>query len=163
VSPRIANVNNAVTNSRPTESACAPRPGYEPAAINVGLDFGTYSTKILIRPRGEEKAELVQIEPSTEGYPWFASPSVVRVVDNTVFFGGLALEKSGGFLYRSLKVRLLESIKQTAPTDSKCHGGITPDVFVAGYLSWVLRASNTRSTRAIGTVHQESSSTWPRR
>jgi len=104
----------------------------------VGVDFGTYSTKILIRPRGEEKAELVQIEPSAEGYPWFASPSLVRVVDDKVFFGGLALEKSGGSLYRSLKVRLLEAIEQTISPDFQRRDTITPDLLVAGYLSWVL-------------------------
>jgi hypothetical protein len=124
----------------------------------VGLDFGTYSTKVLMQPRGQEKAEVIQIEPSTEGYPWFATPSLVRVVDRRVFFGRKALQTSGGTLFRSLKVRLLPPTEGNAPDDPPCtpprppsqaktkptEGNAPddpkPELLVAGYLSWALRS-----------------------
>jgi len=108
-----------------------------PRAITIGLDFGTHSTKIVLRPRGAEKAALLQISKPQEGYPWFACPSLVKVVDDRVYFGSRALEVSGGKLYRSLKVQLLPPEGDDA-TDHVFPSGLTPDLLVAWYLSWVL-------------------------
>ena len=80
-----------------------------PSAITIGLDFGTHSTKIILRPRGSEKASLLRICKPQEGYPEFACPSLVRIIDSRVCFGSKALEVSGGKLYRSLKMQLLPS------------------------------------------------------
>lgn len=108
-----------------------------PRAITIGLDFGTHSTKILLRPRGLDKARLLTITKPHEGYPSFACPSLVKVADDKVYFGSRALEIAGGTLYRSLKVQLLpaegdESGMEPFPR------GLTPDLLVAWYLSWVL-------------------------
>lgn len=108
-----------------------------PKAITIGLDFGTHSTKIVLRSRGADKAALLRIDKMHEGYPWFACPSLVRVVGDEAYFGSRAIEASGGTLFRSLKVQLL-------PPDGKEAGdhvfpeGLTPDLLVAWYLSWVL-------------------------
>jgi hypothetical protein len=88
----------------------------------------------VVRPRNAEKSQLIRIDKHHEDYPWFASPSLVRVVDGSVYFGSLALEGSSGRLYRSLKVQLLTS----RYVDGMFPGGLTPDLLIAWYLSWVM-------------------------
>ncbi len=97
----------------------------------MGFDYGTHSTKILVRRRGNDFAEVLCLEDPVEGYPWFASPSLVCVDDGHLYFGGAALRRTSGVLHRSLKVRLL------APDPSVSDGkDRETDLLVAAYLSW---------------------------
>lgn len=110
------------------------RPNHKP--VTIGFDFGTHSTKILVRQRGEQKAQVLRIDDATDGYPWFASPSLVRIADDSLFFGNSALQDRGGTLYRSLKVCLLPPSDHVSNLDFP--PGPSPDVLVASYLSWAL-------------------------
>ncbi len=93
------------------ESLTEPKPPQSRGrTIIIGLDFGTSSTKILVRWRGDKKATIVQIDNPAEDYPWFASPSLVRLSKGKLFFGKCACIQSGGTLYRSLKVQLLPPV-----------------------------------------------------
>ena len=94
----------------------------------VGFDFGTHSTKILLRMRGEKKAYCIQPAESTEGYPSFAFPSLVRLFEGNLYFGDKAASGAGGRLFRSLKVRLL-----TAQQPER----LSADILVAAYLAWL--------------------------
>lgn len=75
--------------------------------VVIGLDFGTYSTKVVVRIRGEKKSRVLVFDEPAAGYPSFVSPSLVRMIDGRLFFGRLASQKTGGTLFRSLKVSLL--------------------------------------------------------
>lgn len=115
-----------------------PKPRKDgPRAITIGLDFGTHSTKIILRPRGADKGSVLQICKSPTGYPTFGCPSIVKVVGERVYFGPQALGTPGGKLYRSLKVQLLPPLGHEL-TDDVFPAGLTPDLLVAWYLSWVL-------------------------
>jgi hypothetical protein len=139
VGPPVGTPQTEISSPVPAADETLPPPvrGSAPKAITVGLDFGTHSTKILLRLRNAEKAQLLRIDKPREDYPWFASPSLVRVVDGRVYFGSRALEASGGRLYRSLKVRLLAP-DPTDGFDQAFPPGLTPDLLVACYLSWVM-------------------------
>jgi len=107
--------------------------------FTVGLDFGTYSTKIVVRRRGDISASLMTVEPPVHGYPPFVSPSVVRVQDGRLWFGGQALCHTRGTLYRSSKVHLLPPellIDEFLPPEAP-EGSLAPEFVVAAYLSWV--------------------------
>lgn len=114
-------------------------PATQVAAI-VGLDFGTFSTKTLLRQRGEDSAEVVQIEDPVDGYPAFASPSLVRLIQGRLYFGREAVGSREGNGYRSLKVRLLRpagsSHASASPTPAT--DGDNPELLTAAYLCWVL-------------------------
>lgn len=132
--------------AKPSSPPSAPVPKHPPPvvrrhngpkAITIGLDYGTHSTKIVLRSRGADNAALLTIDKQLDEYPWFACPSLVRVVDDRAYFGSHALEASSGTLFRSLKVQLLppegsEASEQVLPER------LTPDLLVAWYLSWVL-------------------------
>lgn len=113
-----------------------PRDPAAPRSIRVivGLDYGTHSTKMLLRRRGEGLATVVTVDDPVEGYPPFASPSLVRVGDDgTLTFGGSAARGSGGHLYRYLKVELLKrqgDVSALAPEMT--------DFLVSAYLAWVI-------------------------
>lgn len=158
VAPAAA--DHRVPPSAPTasESGIAPRqtlPPKEPAVSSaarsspspraistplvIGLDFGTHSTKIVGRVRGSQRAEVICLDEPALGYPRFAAPSLVRVVDDRVFFAREALSRDGGRLYRSLKVCLL------APSDgvgsrADSASNFNADLLVSLYLSWVLQS-----------------------
>jgi len=115
----------------PRQSASAP--------LVIGLDFGTYATKIVTRPRGDPMADVICIDEPAPGYPFFAVPSLVRLLDNCVFFGREALCQSEGKLYRSLKVCLLPPANGAGPQQSRGTSP-SPDLLVSFYLSWVLHS-----------------------
>ena len=121
------------------EHSRSPRP-QQP--FIVGLDFGTHSTKIVVRERGERaanQARVIQVDPSTEGYPWFASPSLVCIENGKAYFGREAWLRKGGTLYRSLKMHLLPIFE----TQYVLPPGPSPDVLVACYLAWALQRVRT--------------------
>jgi len=117
----------------PSPQAPPSRAPRSDLAVVIGLDFGTYSTKVVLRRRGEQQGTVVRVEPPVEGYPTFASPSLVRVSDDAISFGGEALAGRLGALFSSLKLDLLggfNDVHQDWPT---------PDLLAALYMSWVLR------------------------
>ncbi len=127
------------TRTRPAVRAPAVSPHRSRSkAITVGLDFGTHSTKILFRPRNDDEAVLFPVRKSHDGYPRFASPSLVRIADGRAYFGGKALEVRSGKLFRSLKVQLLPPAHANEPAQ-EFPSGLTPDLLVAFYLSWTLK------------------------
>ena len=72
-----------------------PRVSETRVALQIGFDFGTYSTKVVVRRRGERVGNAICVGGSVDGYPSFAAPSLVRVSDDTVWFGGGALTHQG--------------------------------------------------------------------
>src|SRR5262249_13341602 len=53
--------------------------GIGTGAINLGLDFGTHSTKVILRTRNDSKALVLSLDEPAPGYPDFAAPSLVRL------------------------------------------------------------------------------------
>lgn len=99
----------------------------------VGFDFGTHSSKVVCRERGRRHGRIMQFDQQADGYPLFASPSVIRQVRNKLYFGSQAFKTSGGTLYHSLKVSLLTDSK---PLSAAPPEGLTVDWLVAAYLAW---------------------------
>jgi hypothetical protein len=124
---------------------------FQSRAIQLGLDFGTHSTKAMLRVRGNDQPLVLFLDEPTEGYPQFSSPSLVRLTnDGRLFFGAAALAERDGHLFRSLKIHLLppseRSARQAMPP------GTSPDLLVAAYLTWLLQrvrrdAGNVEATR----------------
>ncbi len=112
-----------------------PRP--PSTAVVVGLDFGTHSTKLLLRKRNSETAQLMRIDKSHPAYPPFAAPSLVKVHEKHVYFGSRSLDIPGGTLFRSLKVRLLAAPSPNCDDEENALG-LTPDLMVAWFLSWCM-------------------------
>ncbi len=117
--------------------------------IVVGLDYGTSSTKVLIRPRGETDARLLRLEEHTApGYPSLVSPSLVALdSQDRCWFGSMATEQAGARVFRSLKVRLLGpgsglGKATRAPTHDET------DLLVVGYLAWTLNMIRQRLSAA---------------
>lgn len=114
------------------------------ATVIAGLDFGTWSTKILVRERNDERAKVLQIghtrDDESNSYIWFVTPSLMRIDDDqTLSFGRTALRRTGGFEVSSPKLLL-----STGRDLSDGHGvqfphGATADLLMAVYTSRALR------------------------
>jgi uncharacterized coiled-coil DUF342 family protein len=123
--------------SDPPPSLVPPSWGDSPI---IGLDFGTHSTKVVVRRRsgGDVRTRkpwaLILDEPAV-GYARMATPSLVRLVANDrLLFGTEALRQQEGRLFRSLKTSLLPCSDEN---------GRAPDpmapVLTAAYLAWILQ------------------------
>lgn len=113
------------------------RGGGTTVRITVGFDFGTHSTKVLYRKHGETISRVLSLDEPCPDYPVFGSPSLVRLDDGRLWFGSEAVQRSGGHLYQSLKVRLPgpdreRSLEPLPP-------GPTPQLLVAAYLAWAFQ------------------------
>ena len=106
--------------------------------VVIGLDLGTFSTKVVARRRNERTASVVCLDEPCAGYPCFAIPSLVRVSQGKVFFGRCAAHADRGELFRSLKVSLLTGSRHEPGGSPSCDEGLGVDHLVALYLAWVL-------------------------
>ncbi len=106
--------------------------------INVGIDFGTHSTKIIARVHNEQEGRVLFLDTPTTDYPEFALPSLVNLADGHLFFGRQALAVGCGRLFRSLKITLLPPSLENGRLEDNFPKPTTPDSLVAFYLSWVL-------------------------
>lgn len=128
-----------MTESRTMRDPPSPR---SPTFI-VGLDYGTHSTKIVVRRRDDPTTpDALIVDPrvgtETDEYPAFASPSLVLVKDDQIWFGREAWRRRArGQLHRSLKVRLLEHDTTDSPPANEV------DVLVAAYLAWIIGGIRT--------------------
>ncbi len=102
--------------------------------IDIGLDFGTHSTKVVVRRRGENAAFVVAADEPTTGFPWYVTPSLVHVADGKVSFGSVCRTQNVGHVGSSLKVRL----RPLAKTRTYAVGEPTAELLVTCYLTWVL-------------------------
>jgi hypothetical protein len=104
--------------------------------VIIGLDYGTYSTKVVWRRHGDRAGQVMRLDDRIDPYPWFVAPSLVRISEGSAFFGAACFKKRSGDLYRSDKVKLLP------PHRRGISNGEPPDpdleVRVATYLAWVL-------------------------
>lgn len=103
--------------------------------IVIGFDFGTHSTKVVVRERGRVEGFIASFDDACDGYPQLASPSLVRCENDRLYFGAEALRRTGGDLFRSLKVNLLAGVDAgrfaSFPLDSS--------TLVAAYLAWAFQ------------------------
>ncbi len=128
-----------VPSSSPTDKDFAmsiqqlPRPRGNKRTLIIGFDFGTHSSKVVLRERGTPDGRIARFDDFAEGYPLFASPSLVRQVGDKLYFGTTALKASGGNLYSSLKVMLLSNAdRSVGPSPDK----LDNTSLVAAYLAW---------------------------
>ena len=103
--------------------------------VIIGFDFGTHSTKVVFRERGKADGHIARFDEAAKGYPFRASPSLVRCVDDRLYFGTEALSTSGGVLFRSLKVRL-HGLQQSNISFSE---GLNCETLVAAYFAWAFQ------------------------
>src|SRR4051794_21637679 len=64
--------------------------------VNVGIDFGTSSTKVIFTDRHFMPRYVCAFRDNPDGYPPVCFPSAVRVVDGKVYFGDQAERRTGG-------------------------------------------------------------------
>jgi actin-like ATPase involved in cell morphogenesis len=75
-----------------------------PLLINIGVDFGTSSTKVVVRNVLEDRAVAFTHANAVDGYGAFCWPSTVRVNDGRLYFGNQAEAMQYGQAIRSFKV-----------------------------------------------------------
>lgn len=97
----------------------------------IGLDYGTHSTKVVHRVRGEDIGRIIHFDRRCEGYPTNASPSAIREIDGNLYFGTLAIELNGGVDHGSPKADLLQSSGDT-DRDRQI------ETYAAIYIAWSL-------------------------
>lgn len=102
----------------------------------IGFDFGTHSTKVVLRERGKPDARVSHFDDFTPGYPTFASPSLIRQKGGQLFFGSEAATTSGGQLFSSLKVALLCKKYESNRTASQ---PLDSSQLVSAYLAWAFQ------------------------
>lgn len=109
-------------------------------AVNLGLDFGTHATKLVMQARGDARnwVPFLDAPGKDDGCPPFAVPSLVRLASEKLWFGREALRDRGGQLFRSLKVDVLPPSETGQWQKSVYPPGTTPQLLVACYLGWVL-------------------------
>lgn len=101
--------------------------------ITVGFDFGTHSSKVVYRKHGDKASYLLSLDSPCDGYPSFASPSLVCLDNGRLWFGSAA-NRATGYVYRYLKVRLLGPNREVSLDDYP--SGPTPHELVVAYLAW---------------------------
>jgi len=125
-----------------------PRAGAAAIQVVIGLDFGTSSTKVVVRRRGESRAEVIAPTWPAPSHPWFVTPSVVRVKGGRLSFGTEALTSLGGVLLRSLKVKLLDTRVTTIRIGTE---EVSVDLLVTIFLIRVLGDVRARLDERHGT------------
>jgi hypothetical protein len=114
--------------------------------VTIGLDYGTFSTKVLVRRRGEDEATLLKLDEPTQGYPDFVLPSDVRIAEGRLFFGREARSRDTDKIYTPLKLGLIRPSSQADMGD----GNHRPEVLVAAYFSWALQLVRRELDRRFG-------------
>lgn len=109
--------------------------------VTIGVDFGTYSTKVLVHWGDEEldKAKLVRLAEPTQGYPSFVLPSDVRISGGRLYFGREAWSRETGDIYHGLKINLINCAAPLEVTGGNRQASqVPPEALVTAYFSWVL-------------------------
>lgn len=107
--------------------------------VHIGLDYGTCSTKVIIRPRGDRLGQVLLLDENpTQDYPLFATPSAVRVCQDRIFFGGRAVSERGGTFLKSLKGQLLPHDPELEQKPLALPPGTDLEFLIACYLGWAL-------------------------
>jgi len=97
--------------------------GSVPSRFNVGIDFGTSSTKVVIRDLIRRQSILYYPNSTAPGYPSFCLPSCIALTaDGRILFGSEAeLQKTGCRVLRSFKMCMACQHLATS-----CRGGCDP-------------------------------------
>lgn len=105
--------------------------------VTIGFDYGTHSTKVQVRWRGEPRSRVILVDDfPTPGYPAFASPSAIRVCGDRLYFGRRATTETGGAFYKSLKVQLLPPDREFGRETPTFPDGLRPEVLIGCYFAW---------------------------
>lgn len=112
------------------------RPRGNKRTLVIGFDFGTHSTKVVLRERGRPDARVAHFDVFTPGYPTFASPSLIRQKGGRLFFGSEAATTTGGQLFSSLKVALL--CRKNELTGASSHP-LDSSQLISAYLAWAFQ------------------------
>lgn len=139
--------------------------------IQVGLDFGTSTTKVLfaVLNEPERKIRPVQFKHELHELPGYALPSVAtfdrsgHLLLGHLAEGALASESwdaglkhfkmlaagavAPEYLDRQTNEHFRETVKRALGDDGRC----TPAALMAAYLAYVLRLTRNRLTRQLGT------------
>lgn len=125
------------------------------AAVNIGLDFGTHSTKVVVRQRGTQESEIVNLQAAAPGYPWFGCPSLIRIADGGLWFGADCFHRQDGILFRSVKLDLLPKKRRGIDVwKNKYTSDVGPDLLTACYLAWALQESYRYVSRRFGSANR---------
>jgi len=97
--------------------------GKQILGVNVGIDFGTSSTKVIFTDRSEQPKYVCYFDHGIEGYSPACLPSAVRITpDRRVYFGEEAERRAGGTILRSFKM----CIGCSPPTNGICQNCPNP-------------------------------------
>jgi hypothetical protein len=140
-------------------------PPTEVLDVHIGLDFGTHSTKIVIRKEFDEHGDLLVVEPPPDNsrrfhphkdspYPWFAIPSVIGIESGRIVFGEAARALPDEQKHYALKATLLKGEPPLPASLDVASGGLdneeSVNLLTAAFLIWVLQRVRARLDEALG-------------
>jgi hypothetical protein len=134
--------------------------------ISIGLDWGTHSTKVVIRRGDQELSELLIMERAPDNdrkfpplfldspYPYFAIPSVVGIDSGTFRFGDSARSLKIAQRCYCLKASLFKGQPSVPPALVKALGETAEadavDLLAAAFLGWVLGRARESIDKLVG-------------
>src|SRR5690242_16661000 len=98
---RISSSDRAASPGRRLQTVAAEKQDLQ---VNVGIDFGTSSTKVIFTDRQFVPRHVCSFPDNPAGYPPVCLPSSVRVAGGRVYFGDEAERRGDGVAYRSFKM-----------------------------------------------------------
>lgn len=167
--PRSPDTAAPRTAMPPTRAESPSRSGRDRPAlaiVHIGLDWGTHSTKVVIRRDEEtERGELLAVLPAPDEsvrnghaadapYPWFAIPSVVGVRDGRLVFGDAARALPLESKHYTLKATLIKGTPSVAPAIARPlnakDADEVVDILAVAFVAWVLQHVRVRIDDLIG-------------
>lgn len=123
--------------------------------VIAGIDFGTYSTKILVRERNDQSAKVLQIghalQQESDSYVWFVTPSLMRIDDQQrLAFGRTAIRETSGTMIGSPKLLLSTGSDRSDIDGITFPHGASADLLMAVYTSRALRLVRKAVTQFYG-------------
>ncbi len=98
----------------------------------IGLDYGTHSTKVVVRTRGDVVGNVISLDDPHENYPVNSSPSAIWLNNHRLYFGTSAIRNGQGIDFGSLKAKLVNT-----PTD-EADRLQEFEFLTTAYLCWIL-------------------------
>ena len=95
------------TRDIPTHYKKVPKkqPARQERTLNIGIDMGTDSTKVVYQIVEEGKAHVFNFNLNNENYPTYSLPSIITIDDKKLFFGDeKKSQKAGAISFTSFKM-----------------------------------------------------------
>jgi len=123
--------------------------------IVIGFDFGTSSSKIVIRDQGRQTAYAVHFGPLACSGNSYLIPTNIFISDD----GNLSLS-AGRHPYSDLKIHLMDNPEQNVFTARNTADSITASELAAGYMALVIRSARAWFLKRTKSIYKKTNIQW---